>query len=161
MIVWLLDISIFMLLVITFRAIFYRTITARARYLVWILVFVRLAVPLSSFENPINILVAANSAATSISADNQQETLKVFANTETGSETQADSSTQQQPVKTDGNSKSGFTLSLDIILIAIWIAGSCISFLWYFAANRRLKKIKLSMTRHEMKQCRLPVYVSS
>ncbi|MDR1736292.1 MAG: hypothetical protein LBR85_05420 [Oscillospiraceae bacterium] len=164
MIVWLFDVSVFMLLVIAFRAVFYRTITARARYCVWILVFVRLAVPLSSFENPLNILSVASPATVSASEDSRQDVTVSFYVDEpsevTKPNTQSAPAAAEQPSQAQTNAQR--TFPLNAILIAVWAAGSVVSFLWYFAANWRLrKKLRQSMTRHGVNQCQLPVYVSS
>lgn len=158
------NITAFILLALLLRAVFSRFISAKARYMIWILVMIRLAIPFSVAENPLNIvgLVSFLPTAVEYGAIENAGMINDGAADEGQSLNAGIGAKQTDPIRPDTPRIQRFFPSTASVLVFIWIFGSIMSASWFLLVAVRTKaRLLRSSQLIDRTECGIPVYSTS
>ena len=169
----LLTSSVLILALLLLRRLFRGLISRRFQYALWLLVLVRLLIPVNLPEAEFSLLTAAEPAAAVVTQRMEQreiyllpqETFSVSAPTE-GAGTAA----SYRPAEADGDIvvdadtgtaiRYAWTPTLPQLLACVWAAGAAGMACWFLFVNlrfsRRIRKVRMPYT---VEGCKYPVYL--
>lgn len=159
-------------ILILLRYLFQGKLRLRLQYALWLLVAIRLLLPVSLFHSPLSILNAADVSSRAEQLSSPIYVLPMNGSSgASGSQSAAESSAAQnlpasggdpaQDSELDAVARSTAKITLGGLLRAVWLTGAATVGLWFLVQNLRLSRI-LRKTRAPLsiKGCRLPVYLT-
>ena len=172
----LLTSSVLILALLALRQLFRRTVSRRMQYALWLLVLVRLLVPLNVGTLAHNVLSAAEPVQTAVEKRLETPVLYMQDGTErhptqllSGEESQGDP--QSPPSDAAQSSPSDEysivtptyrAVALSEALTYVWYAGMLIVGAWFLFTNLRFARaLRKARTPYSVEGCRYPVYLVS
>ena len=142
--------SVLILVLAILRLVLRDRISARLQYALWLLVLVRLLVPVSFFHSPVSVAEAAAPAVTRVEVFSSRARVYSLPN---------DLIAADGPAHTDSADR-GHTLTVRDAARYVWYAGMAVMAVWFLFMNTRLARRLKKNRRPYVTGCTPPVYVA-
>lgn len=150
----LLSSSVLILLLVALRSILQGRISARLQYALWLLVLVRLLVPISFFRSPISVAETVAPAVMRVEDVSYRPVVYRYTYDGSGSPVQAD---EEETIKIR---KPAPKWTVRDVIRVVWFCGSAVMTSWFLVVNRRLsswlRKVRVPYGRESV----VPVYMA-